>query len=95
MPLAKRSNLIAVRLDSSTPAWKRCSRRTGRVSKTINGENGSLALLAKDPQLYRNLTESAASLSLIMRNLEPTMKDLRIFADKTPGIRKTPARAAW
>lgn len=81
-PLAKRSNSIAVRLDSSIASLETLLKELALFSKTINGENGSLALLAKDPQLYRNLTESAASLSLIMRNLEPTMKDLRIFADK-------------
>ena len=81
-PLAKRSSNIAVRLDNSIASLETLLRELALFSKSINGENGSLALLAKDPQLYRNLTESAASLSLIMRNLEPTMKDLRIFADK-------------
>jgi phospholipid/cholesterol/gamma-HCH transport system substrate-binding protein len=81
-PLAKRSNSIAVRLDNSIGSLETLLKELALFSKSINGESGSLALLAKDPQLYRNLTEAAQSLQLIMRNLEPAMKDLRIFADK-------------
>ena len=81
-PLAKRSSSIAIRLDNSMASLETLLKELAMFSKSINGENGSLALLAKDPQLYRNLNDAAASLQLIMRNLEPTMKDLRTFADK-------------
>jgi phospholipid/cholesterol/gamma-HCH transport system substrate-binding protein len=81
-PLAKRSSAIAVRLDNSIASLETLLKELAMFSKSINGEHGSLALLAKDPQLYRNLSQSAESRALIMRNLEPTMKDLRIFADK-------------
>jgi len=81
-PLAKRSNSIAIRLDNSIASLESLLKELSLFSKAINGENGSLALLAKDPQLYQNLSQSAASLALIMRNIEPTVKDLRVFADK-------------
>jgi phospholipid/cholesterol/gamma-HCH transport system substrate-binding protein len=81
-PLAKRSNSIAIRLDNSVASLETLLKELTLFSKAINGENGSLSLLAKDPQLYQNLSQSAALLAQIMRNLEPTMKDLRVFADK-------------
>jgi phospholipid/cholesterol/gamma-HCH transport system substrate-binding protein len=41
-----------------------------------------LIRLAKDPTLYRNLNDSTTSLSVLLRNLEPVVRDLRIFSDK-------------
>lgn len=51
-------------------------------ARSINSENGSLSLLAKDPKVYRNLEQTTASLALMMKNLGPLMEDLRIFSDK-------------
>ncbi len=51
-------------------------------SKLINSPNGSAAKFAADPQLYDNLNRSAAALTILLRHLEPTMADIRIFADK-------------
>lgn len=81
-PLAERSGTIAVRLDNSMASLEALLRELAVFSRTINSENGSMSLLAKDPQLYRNLNEAAASLQLVMRNLEPAVKDLRVFLDK-------------
>jgi phospholipid/cholesterol/gamma-HCH transport system substrate-binding protein len=81
-PLAERSGKIAVRLDNGVANLESLLAELAIFSKAINSENGSISLLARDPQLYRNLNESAASLQLIMRNLEPAVKDLRVFLDK-------------
>ncbi|MEZ5949624.1 MAG: hypothetical protein R3C12_10490 [Planctomycetaceae bacterium] len=37
---------------------------------------------AQDPQLYRNLQLSSASLAALLSNLEPIMQDMRVFSDK-------------
>ena len=81
-PLAQRSATIARRLDNSVASLETLLKEMAMFSKAINSENGSLSLLANDPQLYRNLSEASASLQLIMRNLEPAVKDLRVFLDK-------------
>jgi phospholipid/cholesterol/gamma-HCH transport system substrate-binding protein len=81
-PLAERSGTIAVRLENSVASLESLLKEMAIFSRAINSENGSLSLMAKDPQLYRNLNEAAASLQLIMRNLEPAVKDLRVFLDK-------------
>ncbi|MBI3865681.1 MAG: MCE family protein [Planctomycetia bacterium] len=81
-PLAQRSGAIAERLDNSIASLESLLHEMAVFSKTINSENGSLSLLARDPQLYHNLNEAAASLQLVMRNLEPAVKDLRVFLDK-------------
>jgi phospholipid/cholesterol/gamma-HCH transport system substrate-binding protein len=81
-PLAKRSDAIATRLDNSMTSLETLLGELAVFSKAINSDNGSLSLLTKDPQFYRNLEQTAASMALIMRNIEPMIKDLRIFADK-------------
>jgi phospholipid/cholesterol/gamma-HCH transport system substrate-binding protein len=53
-----------------------------QFSAALNRDQGTLKLLASDPQLYRNLNESAATMQIIMKNLEPTIRDLRSFADQ-------------
>jgi phospholipid/cholesterol/gamma-HCH transport system substrate-binding protein len=35
-----------------------------------------------DPELYRNLSSSAGSLAVLLQNLEPIVRDMRIFSDK-------------
>ena len=81
-PLAKRSNSIATRLDSSVASLETVMKELALFSRAINSETGSLNLLVKDPQFYRSLDQSAASLAIILKTLEPTIKDMRVFADK-------------
>ncbi|MGQ0633549.1 MAG: MlaD family protein [Planctomycetaceae bacterium] len=81
-PLAKRSQSIVTKLDSSVGNLEVLLVELNQFVRAVNHEQGSLNLLVSDPQLYRNLNDSAASLQVILRNLEPAMKDLRIFADK-------------
>ena len=81
-PLAKRSNSIATRLDNTIANLEVVMAEMAVFSRTINGENGSLSLLAKDPKVYRNLEQATAALALMMKNLGPLMEDLRVFSDK-------------
>ncbi len=81
-PLAKRSNAIAIRLDHSMASLETLLAEMALFSKSMNSENGSLSLFAKDPRLYHETEQAAASLALMMKNLEPAIRDLRVFADK-------------
>ena len=81
-PLAERSTAIATKLDHSVTNLESLLKELAIFSRALNTENGSLAMLAKDPQLYRNLNDASISLQLIMRNIEPAVKDLRVFLDK-------------
>lgn len=81
-PLAKRSNSIVTKLDSSVGNLEMLLGELNTFAKAVNRENGTLNLLATDPQLYRNLDQSAAALQTLMKNLEPAVRDLRVFSDK-------------
>ena len=81
-PLAERSTSIVTRLDSTLGNLETLSREMNDFSQVIRRNDGSLQKLVSDPELYRNLNQTAASMAVVMKNLEPIMHDLRIFSDK-------------
>lgn len=81
-PLAKKSGSIVGKLENSVGNLELLLAELNRFAVTLNRDQGSLRLLVSDPQLYRNLNESAATLQSLMKHLEPAIRDLRVFADK-------------
>ena len=81
-PLAARGGSIVGRLDKTLGNMESLTRDLSRFARVVNTPDGSLERLAKDPSLYRNLNDSATSLAVLLRNLAPVMRDLRIFSDK-------------
>ena len=53
-----------------------------KFSRLLNDEDGSLRLMATDPELYRNMNRSAGSLSTLLNNIQPVVNDMRVLADK-------------
>jgi len=81
-PLARRGGSIVGRLDKTLGNLELLTGDLTRFSRTVNSPDGSLNRLARDPTLYRNLNDSATSLSVLLKNLEPVIRDLRVFSDK-------------
>jgi len=81
-PLAKRGNSIVVRLDDTLRNIEELSSQLNDFTQTMAKNDGSLQKLVSDPELYQNLNQSAASLAVVLKNLEPVVQDLRIFSDK-------------
>jgi phospholipid/cholesterol/gamma-HCH transport system substrate-binding protein len=81
-PLAQRGPAIATKLDSSLNNLDLLLTELSRFGRLLNEENGTLHKLAADPELYDNLNRSAQSLTLVLRNVEPMLGDLREFSDK-------------
>ncbi|OAI51824.1 hypothetical protein AYO47_06755, partial [Planctomyces sp. SCGC AG-212-M04] len=81
-PLAAHSASMTSKLDHSLGQLDSLLTELNTFSQIINTPNGTIQKFASDPQLYDNLNRSAAALTLLMRNLEPTMADIRIFADR-------------
>lgn len=82
LPLATESNVIVRNLSGSLIQLESLLTELNQFSKLLNSEQGSLQKFASDPELYRNLNRSALSLSVLLQNLEPTLRDVRIFSDK-------------
>ncbi len=81
-PLAGQSDLIVRKLSGSLIQLESLLTELNDFSQVLNDKDGSIQKLAADPELYNNLNHSAASLSILLRNLNPIMNDVRIFSDK-------------
>ena len=51
-------------------------------SQALNGEEGTLGRLIRDPQLYENLNQAVANIERVSRDLKPVVRDARVFSDK-------------
>ncbi|QDU36185.1 Chromosome partition protein Smc [Maioricimonas rarisocia] len=81
-PLAENSRQITTRLAGSLMQLESLLTELNSFSKMLNSEDGSVQRFAADPELYENLNNSAAALTLLLRNLDPLVKDMRVFSDK-------------
>ncbi|MCA8996721.1 MAG: MCE family protein [Planctomycetaceae bacterium] len=81
-PLAEESGAIVNKLSGSLIQLEGLLTELHMFSKLVNSKDGSLQRLAGDPDLYQNLNRSAQSLNVLMTNLEPVVRDIRIFSDR-------------
>ena len=81
-PLADRSASIVTRLDGTLANLESLSGELNDFARLANREDGTLKSLASDASLYRNLDRSAESMTVLLANLEPILRDLRVFSDK-------------
>lgn len=81
-PIGKRGDLMVAKLDSSLGSLDSLLGELNHFAKLVNSEDGSLQKFTSDPALYENLDKSSQSMAVLLKNLEPIMKDLREFSDK-------------
>ncbi|QDT26141.1 mce related protein [Gimesia panareensis] len=81
-PLAKHSQSMVVKLDRSLSRLDALMAELNSFSRALNEGDGSLKKFISDPDLYRNMNRSATSLTVLLNNLEPIARDIRIFSDR-------------
>jgi phospholipid/cholesterol/gamma-HCH transport system substrate-binding protein len=81
-PLSKRGVTLATHLENTLSNMDLLTDQLAQFSKVLNSGDGSIRKLATDPDLYVNLDRSAQSAAILLRNLEPIIRDLRVFSDK-------------
>lgn len=81
-PLAGQSDLIVRKLSGSLIQLEGLLTELNQFSQVLNRKDGSLQQLASDPELYQNLNQSAASMTILLQNLHPVLNDFRVFSDK-------------
>jgi phospholipid/cholesterol/gamma-HCH transport system substrate-binding protein len=81
-PLSKRGVTLATHLENTLSNLELLTDQLAQFSKVLNTGDGSIRKLATDPDLYVNLDRSAQSAAILLRNLEPIIRDLRVFSDK-------------
>ncbi len=81
-PLAKHSQSMVVKLDRSLSRLDAMMAELNSFTRALNQGDGSLKKFISDPDLYRNMNRSASSLTVLLNNLEPIARDIRIFSDR-------------
>ena len=81
-PIGKRGDQMVAKLDSSLTNLDQLLGEMNRFAKLVNTKDGSLQKFASDPSLYDNLDRSSQSLAVLLRNIEPVLRDMREFSDK-------------
>ncbi len=81
-PLAERSTSIVTRLDSTVANLDAVSSQLRDFVELAVKKDGSIQQFTANPDLYNNLNNSAASLAVLLKNLDPVLRDVRIFSDK-------------
>ena len=81
-PFAGRGTELATRLDDTLSNFERVSADLADLTELVSREDGSLARFASDPSFYRNLDAGAENLNVLLANLGPILRDLRVFSDK-------------
>ena len=80
--LASRSQSMLAKLDGGLGHLELMLADLSRFTENLNDPDGSLTMLATDPKLYRNLNATAAALETLLKNMDPVVRDMRIFSDK-------------
>jgi phospholipid/cholesterol/gamma-HCH transport system substrate-binding protein len=81
-PLSKRGVTLATHLENTLSNLELLTDQFAQFSKVLNSGDGSIHKMATDPDLYVNLDRSAQSAALLLQNLQPIIRDLRVFSDK-------------
>jgi phospholipid/cholesterol/gamma-HCH transport system substrate-binding protein len=81
-PLSKRGVTLATHLENTLSNLDLLTDQLAQFSKVLNSGDGSIRKMATDPDLYVNLDRSAQSAALLLQNLQPIIRDLRVFSDK-------------
>ena len=81
-PIGKRGDQMVAKLDSSLTNLDQLLGEMNRFAKLVNTKDGSLQKFASDPSLYDNLDRSSQSLAVLLRNIEPVLRDMREFSDQ-------------
>lgn len=81
-PVGQRGQAMVAKLDSSLTHLDSLLAELNRFAILVNKPQGSLQKFASDPALYDHLDRSAQSIEVLVKNLEPILRDLREFSDK-------------
>lgn len=81
-PMARKSAAIFTKLDSTLANLEVVSKDLSAFTQLVLQEDGPARQFASDPELYRNLNQSAETLSLLLQNMEPILRDARVFSHK-------------
>ena len=80
--LGQRGPALTARLEESLNNFQRLSADLAEFANRINDRRSTLGKLAADTELYDNLNELVVQVDHLSRQLQPVVRDLRVFSDK-------------
>lgn len=81
-PLAERGDAIAEEIEMSLRQLNSLVGELHDFSESLNNSDGTLAQLVHNPDLYLRLNRAADNVERASRQLEPLLRDARVFMDK-------------
>jgi phospholipid/cholesterol/gamma-HCH transport system substrate-binding protein len=88
-PLGRRGEAIVENIDSGIATLNQLLGQVEQFSRSLNSRQGTLGQLINNPEIYHQLSEAAANVNELTKELRPIIKDARIFTDKIarhPGV---------
>jgi len=88
-PLSRNAEQRIAQFDRAVEGLAELMTNMQTFSRNLNDESGTLGQLVKNPELYNNLSQAARNVNVLTRQLEPIVRDVRIFTDKVarhPGV---------
>ncbi len=80
--MVNKAELSLDQLHAAVETLQEILKDADKVSTMLAEEKGTLHQLATDPQLYLNLNNSTAAMSILMQKLDYILADVRVFTDK-------------
>jgi phospholipid/cholesterol/gamma-HCH transport system substrate-binding protein len=81
-PLGDRGAEMVAQIDRTIGRLDETLQQAAQFTKALNESQGTLGKLVRDPQVYNDLAQAAATVNALTRDLRPIVDDVRVFTDK-------------
>ena len=81
-PLGDRGGAMVAQIDRTIGRLDETLQQAALFTKALNESEGTLGKLVRDPKVYEDLAQAAATVNKLTRELRPIVDDVRVFTDK-------------
>ena len=81
-PLGDRGSAMVAQIDRTIGRLDETLQQAAMFTKALNESQGTLGKLVRDPQVYNDLAQAAATVNKLTKELRPIVDDVRVFTDK-------------
>jgi phospholipid/cholesterol/gamma-HCH transport system substrate-binding protein len=81
-PLGERGAAMVAQIDVTIGRLDTTLQQAAMFTKALNESQGTLGKLVRDPKVYDDLAQAAATVNQLTKELRPIVDDVRVFTDK-------------
>jgi phospholipid/cholesterol/gamma-HCH transport system substrate-binding protein len=81
-PLGERGGEMVGQIDRTIGRLDQTLEQAALFTRALNQSEGTLGKLVRDPKVYDDLAQAAATVNKLTRELRPIVDDVRVFTDK-------------